>query len=129
MTEKAYRFVLIENNAAYPITDRTKWYYDRARALPEDATQPFMAVQVYADKDPNDFIRHENMALLFTDQWEFYAVCQDCRSTYGHLQWSGSTRNPSWREDSAKYLKIHSEQKGWCQFCDPVFGNGGWSLR
>jgi hypothetical protein len=23
-------------------------------------------------------------------------------------------------------LKKHEETKGWCEFCDPIFGNGGW---
>lgn len=68
------------------------------------------------------------MALLFTDQAEYYVVCQSCRSTYGHLQWSGNTKSPNWQQESFDQLSLHEAKKGWCEFCDPVFGNGGWSL-
>lgn len=121
------RFILIEDNPEFPIEERTCWYWDTKR--PANGDQSYIAVQVYRDKDPNtEVICHHGMNILFTDQAEYYAVCPDCRSIYGHLQWSGSTRNPSWREDSAQYLEVHQNLKGWCEFCDPVFGHGGWRL-
>ena len=92
--------------------------------------QRYIAVETYADKDPNNYRHIEpEMCLLFTDQVEYYCVCRGCRSVYGHLQWSGSTRSPGWRENSEDYRQRHQRTKGWCEFCDPIFGNGGWSLR
>lgn len=88
---------------------------------------PYTAVQAYCNKNPNDFTPIANMRLLFTDQAEYYAVCPDCHSAYSHMQWSGSTRNRNWREDSQAYLEKHQNQKGWCEFCDPVLGHGGWA--
>lgn len=79
------------------------------------------------NKDPNQFIRHTHMRLLFTDQAEYHVVCFNCYSLYQQMQWSGSTRNPGWRDQSGRYLAEHIETKGWCEFCDPIFGNGGWS--
>lgn len=78
---------------------------------------------------PNDFVPVADLRLLYTDQAEYYAVCPDCYAVYSHMQWSGSTRAQNWREDSQKYLKYHQKEKGWCEFCDPIFGNGGWTLR
>lgn len=122
------RFVLIENDLEFPIEERTCWYWDTKRAAING--QPYIAVQCYRDRNPNtQVVYHESMALLFTDQAEYYVVCLECKSIYSHLQWSGSTRNPTWREDSATYLKNHQETKGWCEFCDPVFGGGGWHLH
>lgn len=119
------RFVLIENNEKFKADERTCWYWDTKR--PAKNGQPYIAVQCYKDRDPNtQIVYHERMALLFTDQAEYYAVCMNCRYSYGDMQWSGNTHNRHWREDSAAYLKKHQETKGWCEFCDPVFGNGGW---
>lgn len=81
---------------------------------------------MYPGKDPNQAVIHQKMSLIFTDQAEYYAVCPSCRSRFGHMQWSGFTRNPGWRQESAEYLKEHIEKRGWCEFCDPIFGNGGW---
>lgn len=116
---------------------RTKWWYDTWRPLTVDEqfkTEPpgqrYVAVETYADKNPNNYRHIEpEMCLLFTDQAEYYVVCRDCRSVYGSMQWSGGTRNPNWRQDSEDDRQLHQRTKGWCQFCDPIFGNGGWSLR
>ncbi|MCC6192077.1 MAG: hypothetical protein IT318_23860 [Anaerolineales bacterium] len=119
------RFQLIENNPQFPNDGETYWWWDTDR--PAKDGQPFMAVECYVGKNPNQFIRCENMRLLFTDQAEYYAVCWRCHSIYSHMQWSGSTRGgPKWRERAYAYLAAHEATKGWCQFCDPVFGNGGW---
>lgn len=122
------RFVLIENNTEFPADDKTCWYWDTERpGNPEDGDKwPFMAVQCYSDRNPNDFVRCENMGLLFTDQAEYYVVCQSCRSIYGDMQWSGNTSARNWRQESRQALEYHQEKRGWCQFCDPIFGNGGW---
>lgn len=122
------RFALIEDNPKYPIEERYCWYWDTERPLGLNDDQSFVAVQCYAGRDPNDFVRQENMALLFTDQAEYYVVCQSCRGIYGHMQWSGSTKAPNWRQESQNQLLLHEKSKGWCEFCDLVFGNGGWSL-
>lgn len=122
------RFELITNHPAFPNTDEdTRWYWDTARPLSGE-TEPYVAVQVYRDKDPNAFTPVTGMRLLFTDHAEYYAVCPDCHSVYRHLQWSGSTRNRNWREESEAYLSEHQQTKGWCEFCDPVLGHGGWRL-
>lgn len=107
----------------------TKWWLDTARPLKPEKdphNQKFVAVQTEADKDPNNFVKHEKMFLLFNDQAEYYAVCEFCYRAHYNQQWSGSTRNSSWRENSERYLARHVQLKGWCQFCDPIFGNGGW---
>jgi len=123
------RFILIEQHPEFQADDETVWYWDTNRPL-ENAGTAYVAVQCYRDKDPNkDVVYHETMRLLFTDQAEYYAVCEGCSSLYNHYQWSGSTSSPNWRSKSATYLKKHQETKGWCEFCDPVFGNGGWILR
>jgi hypothetical protein len=119
------RFRLIEDNDEFPNDGETCWYWDTGRPYGEDG---FIAVQTYCDRDPNQFVRHEEMVLLFTDQAEYYAVCLSCKSVYGRLQWSGSTRNPGWETKSQLYLENHISKKGWCEFCDPVFGSGGWRL-
>lgn len=122
------RFVLIENNSEYPADERTRWYFDTERRLLPDAGQEFNAVQVYADRDPNTFVRHEKLYLIYTDQAEYYCVCGKCYNNFAHMQWSGGTRGePDWREKSHRFLANHLKQKGWCEFCAPVFGNGGWS--
>lgn len=131
---KKQRFILIDDLPdEFPITDDTWWWWDTDRPfLPEGKPyvgKPFIAKQTDKEKgDPNNFVRHENMALLFTDQAEYYAVCQRCRSIYAHMQWSGSTSAPNWRQRSQQYLRDHIAQKGWCEFCDRFFGNGGWIL-
>lgn len=118
------RFQLIENNSEYPNDDEACWYWDTERPL--KGSQPFVAVKCYRSKDPNQFVRVEGLKLLFTDQAEYYAVCPNCRFAFSHMQWSGSTRKSGWRERSQRYLKHHQKTKGWCEFCDPIFGNGGW---
>lgn len=126
------RFQLIEGHSEFPNDGHTCWYWDTARpARPiiQDDLLPYTAVQVYCDKNPNDFTYIPDLRLLFTDQAEYYAVCPDCHLVYRHLQWSGSTRNRYWREQSQAYLEEHQAKKGWCEFCDPVLGHGGWSLR
>jgi len=124
------RFKLIENDPEFPNDGETCWYWDLARITPHlagDGLQDYVAVQCYCNRDPNNYIRTtEKMALLYTDQAEYYAVCQSCARKYHHLQWSGSTFNRDWRERSHEYLKYHEKEKGWCEFCDPIFGNGGW---
>jgi hypothetical protein len=108
--------------------ERTRWWYDTHRPI-ADKEQPYIAVQVHADDDPNGFVQIKDMRLLFTDQLEYYAVCPGCYYIHSRGQWSGSTRGPhDWREQAAKFLEEHQQVKGWCQFCDPVFGNGGWRL-
>lgn len=119
------RFKLIENDTEFPNDGEICWYWDTDRPLRDDE-QPFVVVQCYCDRDPNQFVRHDEMALLFTDQAEYFAVCLSCYYGYSHMQWSGSTRNPRWQQESARYLQCHIKTKGWCEFCDPVFGNGGW---
>jgi hypothetical protein len=124
------RFLLIEDPTVIgeEKDDDTKWWLDTARPLknPEYPDYPFIVVQTEADKDANNFVRHAKMKLLFTDQAEYYAVCLDCYFAHSDQQWSGSTNQPGWRDRSARYLEKHITNKGWCQFCDPVFGNGGW---
>ena len=106
---------------------KTDWWLDADRPMP-NCQHGYMVVQTEQGKDPNNFVRHEKLHLLFTDQAEYYAVCDNCRTAYGRMQWSGSTNSYGWRERSEKYLQKHIEKKGWCEFCDPVFGNGGWSM-
>lgn len=114
----------------------TKWWYDTWRPLTQDESVEsgglrYVAVETYADKDPNNY-RHiqPEMCLLFTDQQEYHVVCKDCRLVYGGMQWSGSTRGgPNWRQEAEDHRQEHQRVKGWCEFCDPIFGNGGWSIR
>lgn len=107
--------------------DGSEWWLDTARPINEEPG--YVAVECYKDKDPNDFVKCESMQLLFTDQAEYYFVCRDCKSIYGNMQWSGSTRALSgWREMAQYNLEKHENAKGWCEFCDPIFGNGGWSI-
>lgn len=126
MSEKQ-RFILIEDPTTIDEEPdpETKWWFDTQR--PSDEFK-YIPVQTYADKNANDFIKHEVMRLLFNDQAEYYAVCQDCYFTYSDMQWAGSTNHPDWRNKSNRYLEKHIKNKGWCEFCDPVFGNGGWYL-
>lgn len=126
--ENEKRFILIENSEFFSNDGKTKWWFDLKRPLPINFKNPFIAVQCYADKDPNNFVFVENLRLLFTDQAEYYAVCPNCYSIYARLQWSGSTHNSGWRIHSQAYLEKHQKEKGWCEFCDPIFGNGGWRL-
>ena len=135
-SEKPKRFVLMEDAPKGERMERsvpTRWWQDTWRPLSEkdelEAGYRYMAVEVYAEKDPNNYRPVSDMRLLFTDQCEYYVVCQDCRMVYGHLQWSGSTRGRrDWREVSEQDRADHERQKGWCEFCDPIFGNGGWRL-
>ena len=121
------RFTPIENSPDFPADGRTCWYWDTWRPL--EATQRYVAVQCYRNQDPNDYvpIPPETLRLLFTDQAEYCAVCPQCYEVYAPYQWSGSTQTPYWRKLSKRYLERH-RVKGWCEFCDPVFGNGGWIL-
>ena len=105
---------------------KTDWWLDTHRHINEP--QKYISVQTEQGKDPNNFVKHDKLHLLFTDQAEYYAVCDDCRSAYMGLQWSGSTSSCGWKEKSEKYLEEHTAKKGWCEFCDQIFGNGGWSL-
>lgn len=112
----------------------TEWWLDTLRPIlqrrkGDGENQKFIAIQTYKGKDPNDFVKCEGMQLLFTDQAEYYFVCKHCYFIYSSMQWSGGTRASSgWRERAEQNLKKHEEQKGWCDFCDPIFGNGGWHL-
>lgn len=105
----------------------TSWWLDTMRPIEE--SPGFICVQTYAGKDPNDFVKCDGMQILFTDQAEYYFVCKECYSFYRSMQWSGSTRSSQgWMERAEKNLHKHQETKGWCQFCDPIFGNGGWNV-
>ncbi len=108
-----------------PSITPTKWWLDTLRPINEKPG--CIAVQTEADKDPNDFIKVNEMRLLFNDQAEYYAVCVDCFNAHHDKQWCGSSRSPNWKEKSEEYLKKHFRTKSWCEFCDPVFGNGGWT--
>ena len=118
----AMRFVLINDNPEFPDDGKTCWYWDTNRPLEKD----YVAVECYCDKDPNQFVYFENLRILYTDQAEYCFVCSSCYFAFSHMQWSGSTHSPGWREISQRELKIHQKYKGWCEFCDPIFGNGGW---
>lgn len=131
------RFVLMDETPAkwrdQPRSRPTRWWQDTWRPLSEkdemEAGYRYIAVEVYAEKDPNDYRPCKDMRLLFTDQCEYYVVCQDCRSVYGHMQWSGGTRGlRGWRGRAELDRADHENTKGWCEFCDPIFGNGGWRL-
>ncbi len=78
--------------------------------------------------DPNQAVIYEELFLLFTDQAEYFTVCDDCHALYRSTQWSGSTCNPNWQEKSQRFLEWRMKNRPWCQFCDPIFGNGGWIL-
>jgi len=78
--------------------------------------------------DPNRARWLDKLFLLFTDQAEYYAVCGSCYGAFIHLQWSGSTRSRNWRQESREYLDFRLKERAWCQFCDPIFGNGGWII-
>ena len=124
-TDTQPRFLPIEGDARFPDDGQTCWFWDTAR--PESGGQPFIAVQVYSGQDPNQYVRHSGMMLLFNDPAEYYAVCQSCYYTFRGMQWAGSTRGVrNWREQAEKYRQEHETERGWCEFCDPVFGNGGW---
>lgn len=109
----------------------TEWWNDRLRPIPKktkEEVQKYVAVQIYKGKDPNDFVICREMDILFTDQAEYYFVCKKCFSKYEEMQWSGSTKGSSgWQERAETQRKLHESMKSWCQFCDPIFGNGGWS--
>lgn len=130
----ADRFILIENDPEFPVDEKwnTCWYWDTKRpGNPDNGDKyPYTAIECSQDKNPNtDVVYHEKLSLLFTDQAEYYAVCPNCRAVYGGMQWSGSTRGGNnWRRSATKFLERHQSIKGWCQFCDPVFGNGGWCI-
>ncbi len=119
------RFILITGDPTYPNDGETCWWWDTTRKLPGGSR--FFAVQAYCGRDPNQFIRVEKLKLLFTDQAEYYAVCPDCYFTFSDMQWSGSTRGGvNWRQRAEAWLQRRQAQKPWCDFCDPIFGSGGW---
>ncbi len=123
------RFEKIVENPDYPVEDTTCWFWDTERKVKEPSDQQtFIAVQCYVYQDPNSFIRipPEKFNILYTDQAEYYFVCFNCYLAFSHMQWSGSTRMSGWRETSQRQKEKHAKEKGWCEFCDPVFGNGGW---
>lgn len=47
------RFLPIVDNPEFPADELTQWWWDTAR--PATDGQPYIAVQTYRDKDPNDF--------------------------------------------------------------------------
>lgn len=117
------RFIPIINNPEFPNDGETCWYWDMERP----SGLNYVTVRVFCNKDPNLFVPIAGpMRLLYTDQAEYYAVCEPCHLAFAHMQWSGFTHQANWREISARYLENHKEHKGWCEFCDPIFGNGGW---
>jgi len=118
------RFILTENDPRFPVEDDTCWYWDTRRPLVK-MDQPYFAVQCYRDRDPNMYVPVNGMRLLFIDQCEYYAVCPACYRAYSHMQWTGFTKCPDWRIESERFLLEHAKMKQWCEFCDPVFGNGG----
>jgi len=114
-----------------PDADYT-WWLDRWRPLDRDGMEETgctcVPTQVEASKDPNDYRPiTDGMELLFTDQAEWSIVCPYCYAAYNRMQWSGSTKGESgWRERAEQERLNHERIKGWCEFCDPIFGNGGW---
>jgi hypothetical protein len=106
----------------------TAWWLDTERPLTALDGGTYVPVQTRAGIDANDYRRIEcGMRLLFTDQAEYYFVCPRCFERFSGQQWSGSTRGRrGWRERAELQLLLHQLVKGWCEFCDPVFGNGGW---
>lgn len=105
----------------------TDWWLDLKRPIKDPPG--FIAVQTHKGNDPNDFVKCDQMFILYNDQAEYYFVCSSCYNKYKSLQWAGSTKaSTGWRERSIKNLEKHHQQKGWCQFCDPIFGNGGWTI-
>jgi hypothetical protein len=49
------RFILIEDEPEFPIDDETCWYWDTHRPAESKTDRlPFVAVQCYPDKNPND---------------------------------------------------------------------------
>lgn len=106
---------------------KTKWWLDTQRPIVDP--QKYVAVQTEAEKDPNNFVKVEGLQILYNDQAEYYFVCDFCYTVHRSDQFTGSTRGGNgWRERAEKKLKQHQETKGWCEFCDPVFGNGGWMI-
>lgn len=65
--------------------------------------------------------------LLFTDQAEFYVVCEECYAQFKDMQWSGSTRSIGWRELAGSVLHKAVAAGNTCEFCGPG-GNGGWAI-
>ena len=130
----AIRFILIEHLSDFPDDGKTCWYWDIARQIDtfdsgqpiDKSNQPYIAVQCYKDRNPNKYIKHNRLMILYTDQAEYYFVCSNCYYANITKQWSGNTRMPDYRAMSLIELKKHTEEKGWCEFCDPCFGSGGW---
>lgn len=68
------------------------------------------------------------MHLLFTDQAEYYVVCDDCYSVYRRMQWSGSTHGGlGWQSQARHYFQAHVKGGKQCEFCGDN-GNGGWMI-
>ena len=121
-----------------PISDPTErylpndygcWWWDTARLLKNDPDgQLYIAIEVRLEDDPNNFVRVDKLFLLFTDPAEYYFVCDSCSWANSDKQWSGSTHGSAdWFARARKALEQHQQEKSWCEFCDPVFGNGGWT--
>ncbi len=134
MNANKTRFVLIENNPEFSTDEETCWYWDTERMVAEEKREkpdwPWIAIQCYRKKDPNQFIRipADQFRILFTDQAEYYFVCSSCYAAYSRMQWSGSTHGVcGWMEWAEEYKENHAHKKGWCEFCDPAFGSGGWT--
>lgn len=115
-------FVGEEVSEYYP----TEWWLDTNRPIKQ--TPGYIAVEAEIGKDPNNFVKHTSLSILFNDAAEWYYVCSECYYTHSRSQWCGSTRGTlGWRERAENGRQEHQETKGWCEFCDPIFGNGGWS--
>lgn len=130
---KPTRFIPIETFPPDITPDsKTVWWWDTQRPEPEgdEPGYPFIAVQTYIGKNPNEAIIFQELFILFTDPLEYYFVCGSCYDTHSHQQWSGSSRGPAnFQEVAHRFLEKWLKLKGWCQFCDEVFGNGGWRKR
>lgn len=111
-----------------PGSTETEWWLDLHRPIKE--APGFIGVQTYKGQDPNDFALCYEMRIIFNDQAEYYFVCKNCFYDYKDMQFTGSTKaSPGWRDRAQKRLQEHESKKGWCEFCDPIFGNGGWTLE
>ena len=124
------RFVLIQDRDEYPISETTRWYWDTGRPIIHqsgDGFNDYLAVQVRADRDPNrQVVYQRDLRILYRDANEYYFVCVPCFYGYVNLQWTGRGADPYWLDKSNEALREHQKINGWCEFCDPVFGNGGW---
>lgn len=124
------RFIRIQDHDKYPEDGGSVWYWDTGRPTPHlegDGLDDYVAVQVRKGKDPNrKVVYHNNLRLLFEDGTKYFAVCMPCYYGFAFGQWKGTGIDSEWRDKSGRYLKYHQDVNGWCEFCDPVFGTGGW---